>query len=57
MLSASNAGLGGVVAVLVDGQLHGQLAHGSQVPGLAVVLLADLVRRVRQPASSNRALL
>ena len=41
-------GARGVVAVLVDGELHAQLANGVHVPRLAVVQVADLGRRVRQ---------
>ena len=41
-------GARGVVAVLVDGELHAQLADGGHVPVLALVLVTDLRRRVRQ---------
>ena len=39
---------GGVVAVLVHGQLLRQFGEGSQVPGLAIVRFTDLVGRVGQ---------
>ena len=41
-------GARGVVAGLVDGELHAQLADGGHVPVLALVLVTDLGRRVRQ---------
>src|SRR5690349_18500605 len=47
---------GGIIAVLVHGQLHGQFPEGIEVPFLAVIQFTDLVRWVRKLSFVKRLL-